>query len=95
MKIILDIICVRQAFGPQPSLSRYTSPVLVRKNIKYQPLSLQLRAVLPNYSVELSLSVHVCYRGTRSINEPPWRSHLFTIGLTSKTRKRPRRIGTV
>ena len=26
---------------------------LVRKNIKYQPLSLQLRSVLPNYSVEL------------------------------------------
>ncbi len=26
---------------------------LVRKNVKYQPLALQLRAVLPNYSVEL------------------------------------------
>ena len=39
---------------------------IVRKNIKYQSLSLQFRAVLPNYSVELFTFV-VGVRG--SINE--------------------------
>ena len=54
---------------------------LVRKNIKYQPLSLQLRSVLPNYSVEL-FTFAIGLRG--SINEHLCRRHLFTIGLTSK-----------
>ena len=48
--------------------------------IKYQPLSLQLRAVLPNYSVELC-TFDIGVRG--SINEHLYHRHLSTIGLTS------------
>ena len=55
---------------------------LVRKNVKYQPLALQLRAVLPNYSVELFTFV-IGVRG--SINEHLWRRNLFIIGLTPET----------
>ena len=55
---------------------------LVRKNIKYQPLALQLRAVLPNYSVEL-LTFVIGVRG--SINEHLWRRNLFIIGLKPET----------
>ena len=55
---------------------------LVRKNVKYQPLALQLRAVLPNYSVELFTFV-IGIRG--SINEHLWRRNLFIIGLTPET----------
>ena len=55
---------------------------LVRKNIKYQPLALQLRAVLTNYSVEL-FTFAIGVRG--SINEHLWRRNLFIIGLTPET----------
>jgi phosphoribosyl-dephospho-CoA transferase len=55
---------------------------LVRKNIKYQPLALQLRAVLSNYSVEL-LTFVIGVRG--SVNEHLWLRNLFIIGLTPET----------
>ncbi len=55
---------------------------LIRENIKYQPLSLQLRVVLPNYIVEL-FTFDMSVRGT--MNEHLCHRHLSTIGLTPTT----------